>query len=69
MLFYTGGISEARDKSGTFYPLDRCGAMFDGLGPGAALDRLSDDVIGHVGHELQDDAAMLLISRRSVAGS
>jgi hypothetical protein len=42
--------------------------MFERLGPDAALDRLSDDVIEHVGHELQDDAAMLLISRRSVAG-
>ena len=69
VLFYTDGISEARDKAGTFYPLDRCGAMFDGLGPEPALDRLSDDVIQHVGHELHDDAAMLLISRRSVAGS
>lgn len=69
VLFYTDGISEARDKSGTFYPLDRCGAILDELDPEAALDRLSDDVIQHVGHELHDDAAMLLIRRRSAAGS
>ena len=64
VLFYTDGISEARDKSGNFYSLDRCGAMVDGLEPGAALDRLCRDVMRHVGHELHDDAAMLLIGPR-----
>lgn len=31
--------------------------------PGAILARLSDDVLRHVGHPLDDDAAMLLICR------
>lgn len=62
MLFYTDGISEARDKAGTFYPLDRCPALLGGRAPGAALNDLRDDVIRHVGHRLLDDAAMLLIS-------
>jgi serine phosphatase RsbU (regulator of sigma subunit) len=62
MLFYTDGISEARDRSGQFYPLDRCGALLDGQDLGAALDRLGDDVIRHVGHHLRDDATTLLIS-------
>ena len=30
MLFYTDGISEARDKSGAFYPLERRGALLGG---------------------------------------
>jgi Stage II sporulation protein E (SpoIIE) len=62
MLFYTDGISEARDKSGEFYPLDRRGDLVVGQDLDAALDRLHDDVIGHIGHQLLDDAAMLLIS-------
>ena len=63
ILFYTDGISEARDKTGTFYQLSGCGALLAGPDPAAGLDRLHDDVIRHVGHELLDDAAMLLISR------
>ena len=62
ILFYTDGISEARDKSGAFYQFGDCGTLLDGLGPDAALDRLCEDVVRHVGHELRDDAAMLLIS-------
>lgn len=62
LLFYTDGISEARDRSGQFYPLDRCGALLDGQDLGAALDQLGDDVIRHVGHHLRDDATTLLIS-------
>jgi serine phosphatase RsbU (regulator of sigma subunit) len=68
LLFYTDGISEARDRSGQFYPLDRCGALLDGQDLGAALDRLSDDVIRHVGHHLRDDATTLLISPRGGNG-
>jgi serine phosphatase RsbU (regulator of sigma subunit) len=64
ILFYTDGISEARDKSGEFYPLERSGPLLDGQPPEAALDRLYRDVIQYVGHVLNDDAAMLLISRR-----
>lgn len=64
MLFYTDGVSEARDRTGEFYPVDRCGALLRGQDPEAALDRLRDDVIRYVGHALQDDAAMLLITRR-----
>jgi serine phosphatase RsbU (regulator of sigma subunit) len=62
MLFYTDGVSEARDKSGEFYPLDGCGALLDGQDLDTALDRLRDDVTRYVGHALHDDAAMLLIS-------
>ena len=68
ILFYTDGISEARDKSGEFYPLERSGALLGGQPPEAALDRLQRDVIRHVGHVLNDDAAVLLISRGAPAG-
>lgn len=62
LLFYTDGITEARDKSGDFYPLGRMAALLSGQEPDAALDRLHEDVIRHVGHQLHDDAAMLLVS-------
>lgn len=62
VMFYTDGISEARDRSGAFYPLDRCAVMFAGLDAGAAPGRLCDDV-RHVGHELRDGAPLLLLSR------
>ena len=63
LLFYTDGITEARDRQGAFYPLERSGALLGLPDPGAALDRLIEDVLRHVGHALQDDAAMLLIGR------
>ena len=64
ILFYTDGISEARDKSGAFYPLDRRGTLLGGPDPDAALDRLYDDVLGHVGGRLQDDSAALFVVRQ-----
>ena len=61
MLFYTDGISEARDNSGSFYPVDRCGALLGGADPDAALDRLYDDVLRHAGGHLHDDSAALFV--------
>lgn len=63
LLFYTDGITEARDRQGDFYPLEGSGALLGLPDPGAALDRLIEDVLRHVGHALQDDATMLLIGR------
>jgi serine phosphatase RsbU (regulator of sigma subunit) len=61
ILCYTDGISEARDKTGTFYPLhERAGLLGDG-DLDDALVRLSADVTRYVGRKLDDDAAMLLI--------
>lgn len=63
LLFYTDGISEARDDRGDFYPLHQCGALLAGLDPAQALDRLFSDVRRHVGHELSDDCVALIICR------
>jgi serine phosphatase RsbU (regulator of sigma subunit) len=65
ILFYTDGISEARDKSGAFYPLlPQCGPVLAGGGdPEAVLDLIGNHVVRHVGHKLTDDAAMLLVAR------
>jgi hypothetical protein len=61
LLFYTDGIAEARDRRGDFYPLERSGALLGLPDLGVALDTLIEDVLRHVGHALQDDAATLLI--------
>lgn len=61
MLFYTDGVSEARDKAGTFFPLTLSPSGPDDGDPGGVLNRLSSEVIRHVGHPLDDDAAMLLV--------
>jgi serine phosphatase RsbU (regulator of sigma subunit) len=63
ILFYTDGVSEARDKAGAFFSLALAGAEPDGPDPDGVLDRLSSDVVRHVGHALADDAAMLLVRR------
>lgn len=64
MLFYTDGITEARNKAGDFYPLGTQAALLIEGEPGATLERLRADVTKHVGHQLLDDAAMLLLDFR-----
>lgn len=63
LLFYTDGVSEARNTTGDFYPLSEHQALTTGQEPDAVLDRLQQDVLRHVGHALDDDAAMLLLRR------
>ncbi|WP_254886265.1 PP2C family protein-serine/threonine phosphatase [Streptomyces sp. NA02950] len=64
MLFYTDGVTEARDPSGSFYPLERrVGGLAD-RDPDAALAAVRQDLMEHVGGPLQDDAAMLLLRYR-----
>ena len=63
ILFYTDGVSEARSRSGEFFPLTECPAVRAAGDPDQILDALSTEVLRHVGHALDDDAAMLLIRR------
>lgn len=63
MLFYTDGVSDARDKGGAYYPLLESCAGLDCRDPEAALEWLRRDVLRHVGHPLDDDAALLLLTR------
>jgi len=64
ILFYTDGVSEARSRSGEFFPLAQCRAVREAGDPDQTLDVLSAEVLRHVGHALDDDAAMLLIRRQ-----
>jgi serine phosphatase RsbU (regulator of sigma subunit) len=63
ILFYTDGVSEARSRSGEFFPLAQSRAVREPGDPDQILDALSTEVLRHVGHALDDDAAMLLIRR------
>lgn len=68
ILFYTDGISEARDRTGAFFPLlPLCGPALAGSDPEAALEEIKDQVVRHVGHTLTDDAAMLLVKSMAMA--
>ncbi|MFF4649696.1 PP2C family protein-serine/threonine phosphatase [Streptomyces sp. NPDC001380] len=67
VLLYTDGVIEARDGRGRFYPLlDRLPGCARTGGPGEVLDRVHEDVVRHVGRQLGDDAAMLLLQYEPV---
>ncbi|HUB42900.1 MAG TPA: PP2C family protein-serine/threonine phosphatase [Streptosporangiaceae bacterium] len=63
VLFYTDGISEARDNAGVFYPIERCASLLNGPDIDAALEQLHADIVRHASHQLRDDATMLLVGR------
>ncbi|MFI8522352.1 PP2C family protein-serine/threonine phosphatase [Streptomyces sp. NPDC085481] len=66
LLFYTDGLSEARDARGVFYdPAARlAGRIFPG--PEELLDALVADVRRHTGGGATDDMALLAVSRPAV---
>ncbi|MFD8388926.1 PP2C family protein-serine/threonine phosphatase [Streptomyces sp. NPDC059680] len=65
LLLYTDGVTEARDHARDFYPLA------DGVSrhvcdePARTLTALHDELLGHVGGRLHDDAALLLLRKRT----
>ncbi|MFE2432545.1 PP2C family protein-serine/threonine phosphatase [Streptomyces sp. NPDC059373] len=63
VLLYTDGVIEARDASGTFFPLaDRFAARpLDD--PDALLRHLCKELLAHAGGRLGDDAAMVALRR------
>jgi serine phosphatase RsbU (regulator of sigma subunit) len=63
LLLYTDGVTEARDSTGTFYPLAERITGWTDSDPDAFLDRLRRDLLHHVGGHLNDDAAMIAIQR------
>jgi serine phosphatase RsbU (regulator of sigma subunit) len=63
LLFYTDGATEARNKAGEFFQLAGSAAVHSPPDPATLVDRLSDEVIRHVGHAPDDDVALLLAYR------
>ncbi|WP_371479654.1 PP2C family protein-serine/threonine phosphatase [Kitasatospora sp. NBC_00315] len=61
VLLFTDGVIEARDRAGSFYPLaERLPDRARG-NPAEVLRSVHEDVVRHVGKQLGDDAAMLLL--------
>lgn len=65
MLFFTDGLVEARDRSGTFFPLDDHAAEIAEGSVEEALDRLVAELVAHAGHRMRDDLALVLAESES----
>ncbi|MDT0403477.1 MULTISPECIES: PP2C family protein-serine/threonine phosphatase [Streptomyces] len=61
LLFYTDGVTEARDAGRAFYPLADGLARHLSDEPARTLAALHQDLLDHVGGRLHDDAALLLL--------
>ncbi|SCF60591.1 PP2C family protein-serine/threonine phosphatase [Streptomyces sp. Ncost-T10-10d] len=68
LLVFTDGVTEARDASGAFYPLDARLAHWAAHGPREVLDALHADLESFSGGVRRDDIAALAL-RRAPAGS
>ncbi|MFI6727128.1 serine/threonine-protein phosphatase [Streptomyces sp. R-74717] len=68
LLAFTDGVTEARDASGAFYPLDARLGHWAGCGPREVLDALHADLESFSGGVRRDDIAALAL-RRAPAGS
>jgi serine phosphatase RsbU (regulator of sigma subunit) len=69
VLFYTDGATDARNTSGTFFPLDSCTSV---RSPGCyetLVDRLGRELTRYVGHAPDDDIALLLVYRDVAAAA
>ena len=64
LLLYTDGVVEARDSSGTFYPLADRLAAWTSCGPEELLEAVRADLLDHVGSGLADDVAMVAVRRK-----
>lgn len=64
LLFYTDGVTEARDPANRFYPLAERASLLKDPDPQSALDAMRRDLLAHVERPLRDDAAMLLLRHR-----
>ncbi|MEU4035219.1 PP2C family protein-serine/threonine phosphatase [Streptomyces collinus] len=65
LLLYTDGVTEARDHARAFYPLVEGVARHVCEEPARTLTALHDELLTHVGGRLHDDAALLLLRKRT----
>lgn len=65
LLAFTDGVTEARDASDAFYPLDSRLGRWAGLGPREVLDALHADLDAFTGGVRRDDTAVLALRRAS----
>lgn len=67
LLLYTDGVTETRDRAGTFFPLPEWMSGQSPAAPRELLDRLHRDLVRHSGARLEDDIAALAVHARHVA--
>ncbi|MGC4968067.1 PP2C family protein-serine/threonine phosphatase [Streptomyces globisporus] len=67
LLVVTDGVTEARDATGAFYPLDERVAAWAGHGPRELLDALHGDLEEFSGGIRRDDVAALALHRAPAA--
>ncbi|MCO6008600.1 serine/threonine-protein phosphatase [Actinoallomurus purpureus] len=63
LLLYTDGVIEARDATGTFYPLAERLASWREDDPAPLVERLHEDLRAYVDGSLDDDVAVIAIKR------
>ncbi|MFI2204326.1 PP2C family protein-serine/threonine phosphatase [Streptomyces sp. NPDC020192] len=68
LLLYTDGVTEARDHARAFYPLAAGVARHVSDDPAHTLGAVHDELLAHVGGRLHDDAALLLLRKRTADG-
>lgn len=61
LLLHTDGVAEARDATGSFYPLGDRADLLKEPDADRALEVLREDLVRHADGPLHDDAAMLLL--------
>ena len=61
VLFYTDGVTEARNRAGEFFPLAGCASVCLPHRPEQLVDQLSAELARYVGHAPNDDIALLLV--------
>jgi serine phosphatase RsbU (regulator of sigma subunit) len=69
VLFYTDGLSEARNKAGQFFPLTQCTSVQAPADPETLLGQLTAEVSRYAGHHPHDDMALLLVERQEPVDS
>jgi hypothetical protein len=67
LILYTDGISDARSRSGEFFPLDTAFCGLGGLSPNVMTGLVRERLLAHTRNGLNDDAALLIL-RREGAG-
>ncbi|MEU2053147.1 PP2C family protein-serine/threonine phosphatase [Streptomyces bungoensis] len=61
MLLYTDGVTETRNRAGTFFPLPEWTRQLGPAAPRELLDRLHHDLLHYSGGRLDDDIAAVAV--------
>ncbi|MGW5463606.1 PP2C family protein-serine/threonine phosphatase [Streptomyces sp. NPDC003996] len=64
ILLYTDGVTETRDRTGTFFPLPEWMGRLGPAAPRELLDRLHEDLLHYSGGRLDDDIAAVAVRCR-----